>query len=616
MAVGYRAVLRLGRGQSAVQAAEEQVRTWLSGKTQRRNSRQARVDWEGPGRYVVGTGIELLVVHADHDERTPRRLYRIDETNAGGRWVVSVYAGGVSSAQGQAQVIVVEVELVGADRQTALARVAPPAIVRALLDTYEANDGAVALTGSPNVVRAGQIDDLVDAITDRARTTPVVVALSPARDLDDAWRQVVDSLTRQSMGLSSSYVVYFDAAEELNLRLPHSHRIRSGHIRTFLPRVDLDNPSDAIRHKWLSMPTLNRSLQRGRVAEPLQRRHGEAARRRFVETELPTDVQRMVELLRRAETGTERAARVEALVAARAVEPKRPTTTAPATDAITKWRDRAVATLHRWLRVPSPEARDFDALDVFIEGKVAEVEVASDQLAEAAGEVEALQAEVGQLRRERDDLELEWAVALESQQTTDRENGILRRRLAKTQNPEDAYVAPDATEWEAPNSVELLTQWLTPDGDDTHAITARVVFTGNDDGAIEIDRRYPTGVYAGAFWQHVRALHDYAVAWAAGFNGNFHHYLTSAMVDGERCPTSQHAAKESDSVLNNPKWSAERVFPVPAGVNPDGVVFMEAHFKPTWRDTFAPRLYYYDDLANTGKIYVGYIGRHLTNTQS
>ena len=48
----------------------------------------------------------------------------------------------------------------------------------------------------------------------------------------------------------------------------------------------------------------------------------------------------------------------------------------------------------------------------------------------------------------------------------------------------------------------------------------------------------------------------------------------------------------------------------------DGTQFMEAHFKPTWRDTFAPRMYYYDDLGNTGKIYIGYIGRHLTNTQS
>lgn len=43
---------------------------------------------------------------------------------------------------------------------------------------------------------------------------------------------------------------------------------------------------------------------------------------------------------------------------------------------------------------------------------------------------------------------------------------------------------------------------------------------------------------------------------------------------------------------------------------------MDAHFKPTHRDTFAPRMHYHDDTENTGKVYVGYIGKHLTNKQT
>lgn len=51
-------------------------------------------------------------------------------------------------------------------------------------------------------------------------------------------------------------------------------------------------------------------------------------------------------------------------------------------------------------------------------------------------------------------------------------------------------------------------------------------------------------------------------------------------------------------------------------MNHDEEIRMAAHFKPTWTDTFAPRMHYFDDTDGTGKIYVGYIGRHLTNTKS
>ncbi len=61
------------------------------------------------------------------------------------------------------------------------------------------------------------------------------------------------------------------------------------------------------------------------------------------------------------------------------------------------------------------------------------------------------------------------------------------------------------------------------------------------------------------------------------------------------------------------RWGEEREFPVPSDVSPDGRIQMVAHFKVAQNDTFAPRMHYYDDTKGTGKIYIGYIGRHLTN---
>lgn len=618
MAVGYRAVLRLESTQNAVAVAEEQIRSWLRGKAGKRVAQQTGIEWDGPGNYVISRTLELLVVHADHDELTPRRLYRVTDTNPSGRWIVSVYAAALPSGRGREQTIVVEVDLADVDRETALARVDPPTIVRSILDTYAANDGSVRLTGTPNVVRAGDVEDLLAAITDDGRTASVVVALSPAPDLDDAWRKVVASLTRQSVGVSAAYVVYHSAVEHLIERLPPSHRVGPGQIRTFLPGVQFDEPTDAIRHRWLALPTLTRSLESRRVAAPLQRRHGEAARRRFVAAELPADVQRMIELLRRSETGTDRAARVQVLVArARAAHQPAPSEeTGPIAAPIPAWRNRVSSTLQRWLGRKPTDPGDLDDLDQFIGAKVAEATVAADQLAEAATNSEVMLAELGQLRRERDEMELEWAIALEGRQSADRDNSVLRRRIAVSTRPEDAYVEPEAESWAGPNTVEELVSRLRPGSEDEHEATAFVVFTGSDDGALEIDKRYPTGLYANAFWQHVHVLYDYAEARLAGFSGGLHLYLTSDVVDGAKCPPGQHAAKESPSVLSNAKWSAERVFAVPKEVRPDGSVLMEAHFKPAWRDTFAPRMYYYDDLAGSGRIYIGYVGRHLTNTQT
>lgn len=43
---------------------------------------------------------------------------------------------------------------------------------------------------------------------------------------------------------------------------------------------------------------------------------------------------------------------------------------------------------------------------------------------------------------------------------------------------------------------------------------------------------------------------------------------------------------------------------------------MGAHFKITQHRMISPRLHYFDHVAHTGRIYVGYIGRHLPTQQT
>lgn len=631
MAVGYRALLRLDHDVDAVTLAEQQLRSWFHEKRTGRWSTLEGTSWEGAGVHRLGPAAELHVVHSDHpSDRSRRRLYRFVEVNDTGRWIVSLYAAALPAAKQYPQTIVVEVSNESLGAEQALMTVSPPRIVSRLLDTTRVTDGSTLLTGEPMVIRRGDTQIVLDAIADPERTASVIVAGSVSAEADGEWHKVVASLTKESVGVAASFVVFADAMEELAEALPSSHSVERGRVRTFLPNVVLGDAQDAVRHKWLGPRTLERSLsERLLVAQPLRRRHAELARRRVVEMELPSDVRRMMELLRRAEMEVERAARVAAHIASAEeagrsnagvfeLSLERETAATRVTDRDENWIGSAKAILKRWLKIPSPRPDDFAALDAFIMSKVTEVQVAAEQLTEAANAEEAVGRELEALRRRLDDRELDLAEAEEGSLAAQRQLTILRQRIAVSSRPQDSFVElQDAEEWEAPVSIEELVARISVDAPKAHAVAERVIFTGDESSALEIDRRYPSGLYAPTLWQYVRVLFDYAELRASGaFRGNVHMYLTSDRVAGMKCSTERHASNESETVLSNAKWREERVFPVPLSVSPSGKALMAAHFRPTHRDTFAPRMHYLDDVSKTGKVYVGYIGKHLTNKQT
>lgn len=77
-----------------------------------------------------------------------------------------------------------------------------------------------------------------------------------------------------------------------------------------------------------------------------------------------------------------------------------------------------------------------------------------------------------------------------------------------------------------------------------------------------------------------------------------------------------HAPTESDSVANNPRFRSERELPVPTQVASSGKIYMEAHFRIGRGGGKAPRMHYYDAMSENRHIYVGYLGAHLRNTMT
>jgi hypothetical protein len=78
------------------------------------------------------------------------------------------------------------------------------------------------------------------------------------------------------------------------------------------------------------------------------------------------------------------------------------------------------------------------------------------------------------------------------------------------------------------------------------------------------------------------------------------------------------ARDESETVRNNVRWRRQREFSVPPEIDASGGVFMGAHVRigASAAGQISPRLYFHDATAQTGAVYVGYLGRHLTNTRT
>lgn len=643
--VGYRAVWRV-RDTDPITLAERNVRVWLSEKLGGAGALDA---WDGLSARFDDQ-YSIVVVGLAEQDRERRRLYRLTDASAAGTFEISIYA--TTGDRRIGGTLVIEGARSDATPEQALDGVGTPRIVSQILEEIDVYDGRTRLTGKPRVVRQQDVSEVLEAIADPERASSVIVASSIDPAVDAEWLKLMTQLTRNSVGVASTFVVYGDAVEVLNERLPDSHRVPRGNVRTFVPGARLDDPDDGIAHRFVGPATLARAIRNGRVQGLLPTVHSRGPRTVFLERGLPADVRRSIELLDKQERAHLRTLEVERRKAIGNVEQPGvvgvevidiptivdvapvPQPAAPPDSVSTPEltaeaaRDEPAAAdrgligilrairrlIGRWLRRESFTEADLRDLDDFVSGQVAEVQVASEQIDEVAAENAELRQQLDALRESLNERDYESALTADEVRQLSYQNQLLRRLLRDAQIYD--VVDDGMPDWQPPTDVDELVARLTP-GSQSHMALARVVFTGKPDVAAEVRKRDPYGKYARDLWDFVHVLYDYAELKASqSFSGNVHMYLTDDDVSGFKCSPKRHAGRESDSVIQNDAWRAERVHGVPVAVASDGLALMDAHFKPTHRDMFAPRMHYYDDTQNTGKIYVGYIGKHLTTTLS
>jgi hypothetical protein len=204
-------------------------------------------------------------------------------------------------------------------------------------------------------------------------------------------------------------------------------------------------------------------------------------------------------------------------------------------------------------------------------------------------------------------------LAEREQRVLDLENMVrsLRRRLVAAGQAAEAFL-PAEESAAPPATFAELRDWMESE-------LTLVQFTGDRDAMLALDRSPEAPTWARSSWEALRAIQSYAETQSSrGFPGDFKMWCDNPPRDAYAIPSGKVARDESETVKNNARWRREREFPVPAAVDPSARIFMGAHIRigASASGQISPRLYFHDSAASSGVVYVGYIGRHLTNTRT
>ena len=643
---GYRSAFHFGldKDETASDAALRHVQDWL-GEDGDDALRSALYNWEGDTSIALPNGT-VVSVFAFTDDRSGDQIirYRVVEDGDSGPLQVTLSAFNYQRGKDLNATFVIEAANTAQSSEDAMATVATPTLVANVLNDRKVSDSQTRLQGNPRVMH--EHDDLyevVRAIADPKRQVAVTVAASPGISEDARWNEVVNDLTRDSRGVAASFVVTANAVEMMNDLLPKHLRVAPGHVRTFAPRVDFENPDDQVRHRDLSPAALAEALEAdGAVSESLVRNHASGPRRSLLEQPLPTAARRKLKFL----DAQERSARIEELVkerqARREEEPvESETVEIPSypsrkdlhngrSDGDREWillRDRMAS----WL-----EVEDVEISEATLEGHIEDLDarILADrkklsQLEEAQIRVEAYQEYLAEIEQGREELESQLAQEKRLREEALQETAVYQQYLEDNRILNAYYrdqlqhsdikhsVDPaslKAEEWEAPRSLPLLLELLVMN--EGERVTGdRIVFTGDNAVVEQLSLLDPLGIYAHETWGIIRTLHDYLRAKDVGARvDTVEEYLLDDAIAGYKISARRHIVDTERQVKNLALWKSDRTFAVPANVSSSGEIYMDSHFRVGHGSGISPRLYYFDNSgpSGDGRIYVGYIGQRIT----
>ncbi|WP_190128412.1 hypothetical protein [Streptomyces mashuensis] len=525
----------------------------------------------GTGQHTLDRS-SLLLSQAAYDddgaEYATRIQLREDKTEA--TWRTTVTA--VRSSTGGT--VSVDLECFPNSAQTL--RTGKPRLIRDLVAKLEPRDGMARLSVNALRVPHDRVHFLVDVLRDPQRQTPTVVAARPTQ-ADPLWSERVAGTMRQLAGDASMYLLWdLATVDAFREEIGHDHRVGPGCVRTFLPLVDPAWAPDAARHRFMGP---------SRLTDPADQAWRGIARRIYalaLERPLPPQLSAVAFPDRFAEQ--QRQERRETMDKARLLT-----------------------------SVPAQRKGEHDEeLRVEVTLLNGLLEQADKELSELGRTVElaertntSMQGQLQAVIVERDNEIEDHLTTLDALQRARAEADRLRLLLLRQGRSEEVAEAAESLPG-VPSSFEELWERLAELEHLTVTADRRITF-GLDEHAM-------SRTWAAKCWTALVSLDSYVAAAKAGFNGGFYQFCTTTPPGAKAYPFRQVAMTETGQTMA--QYGHERQFPALDG----GRVGMQAHLKLATRG-IAPRVYFLDDVKGTqgwsaGRLVVGYIGPHLTNTRT
>lgn len=272
MARGYRAILELPEKEDALEVSYQLFHDWVNKKyLPLEGKRSIEFDDDGIYRFgelslrrSKGQAEEVTVTRlreTSKDQHYRRQLLEVVNTSEqNDRWTTRLYAMTATKESRYHQVIWVEVIPPASSEEPARR----PNLVVDLVKSYDVHESGVSISDHvQDIVDEGQVDQLTDWIFNQQRRVAIVVA-APISDENDCqahyqWREVLKTLTDDSCGCASYFLLKPDVYDYFCQQVGEL-KLKPGCLRTYLPKVNLEDETDPKRHRILTSSTLYHGL--------------------------------------------------------------------------------------------------------------------------------------------------------------------------------------------------------------------------------------------------------------------------------------------------------------------------------------------------------------------
>lgn len=589
----YGAYMRCDAGDRWIPRAVDQIGSWLREK-----------GWD-VDLTVSATherpGATLVLEQIDDTAGTDYRM-ALQESNETGEWATEVH---------------LHDELGSHDWLTLAVRsghggfVRVPRLARYLMQVLPLGDGDVEFIDGRHQWGEPDVDALIDLLSDPLRHGLVFVAgTDDASGIPvDAFSRQVERWSREVVGLAQVVVLdpagtaAFEAAVGTGFRAP------SWTIRTYHPGVQFGDSRDARRHRILGTERL---VSQG--DNTTQKLLGDIARGHAAIR--PTD--NVVVRARRRLQRHQNRQLLDALAVPAPVAAPLPVAPTPVPDlhvadvlAPPSRAEIEVALVHRVLGITEITE---DALLRFAETAVlaprhlevahalqlrmTDFQVVLEQLEDQKSElVEALDS--AQMETELVSLELDAAQARVQ---------YLTEKLRQSHDYATEHTeTPTQFENKRPRSFRSLLEKV--------AKLEEIEFTGDVSEVEKLNQIDTNDSALRVAWEAIIAIRDYIRARSIGdCSQGLAYYLEHTPSGYHPFPPGKFADTETGETMR--RFGKERIFPVPTSIDPSGEIEMKAHFKLARIGMVSPRMHVYDGHPTEPRVFIGYIGPHLTNTQT